>query len=94
ETNVPAADEGTPQFRDIHIQNIVCRNADGAIVLQGLPEMPLHDITLDNVSITSRRGVSVTDADGIRFNNVRVDSQTEPRLSQTRVTNSKLDLME
>lgn len=94
ETNVPTVDEGTPQFRDIHIQNIVCRNADGAIVLQGLPEMPLHDITLDNVSITSRRGVSVTDADGIRFNNVRVDNQTEPRLSQTRVTNSKLDLME
>jgi polygalacturonase len=94
ETNAPTVDEGTPQFRDIHIQNIVCRGADGAMVLQGLPEMPLHDITLDNVSITSRRGVSVTDADGIRFNNVCVDNQTGPRLSQTRVTNSKLDSME
>lgn len=94
ETNAPTVNEGTPQFRDIHIENVVCRGADGAIALQGLPEMPLHDITLDNVSITSRRGVSVTDADGIRFNNVRVDNHSGPRLSQTRVTNSKLDLME
>ena len=94
DTNSVAVNEGTPQFRDIHIENIVCRGADGAIVLQGLPEMPLHNITLDNVSITSRRGVSVTDADGIRFNNVCVNSKTEPRLSQVRVTNSKLDLTE
>jgi polygalacturonase len=95
ETNsTPTVNEGTPQFRDIHIENIVCRGADGAIVLQGLPEMPLRNITLDNVSITSRRGVSVTDAEGIRFNNVRVESHAEPRLRQVRVTNSKLDLME
>lgn len=93
-TNAPTVNEGTPQFRDIHIDNIICRGAQGAIVLQGLPEMPLHNITLDNVSITSKRGVSVTDADGIRFNNVRVNNQTGPRLSQVRVTNSKLDLTE
>jgi hypothetical protein len=94
ETNLVAVNEGTPQFRDIHIENIVCRGAEGAIVLQGLPEMPLQNITLDNILITSRRGVSVTDADGIRFNNVHVGNQTGPRLSEVRVTNSKLDLME
>jgi polygalacturonase len=94
ETNSFAVDEGTPQFRDIHIDNIICRGAEGAIVLQGLPEMALHDITLNNVSITSKRGVSVTDADEIRFNNVRVDNQTGPRLSQVRVMNSKLDLVQ
>lgn len=93
-TKVPPVTEKTPQFREIHIKDIVCRGADNAIVLQGLPEMPLHDITLDNVSITSKRGVSITDADGIRFNNVRVDNQTGPRLSQIRVTNSKLDLIQ
>lgn len=94
ETNSAAVNEGTPQFRDIHIQNVICRGASGAIVLEGLPEMPLHDITMDNVSITSKRGVSVTDADGIRFNSVRVENQSGPRLRQVRVTNSKLDLAE
>src|SRR5262249_2297840 len=53
-TNV---NEGTPQFRDIHMQNIVCRGARKAIVLQGLPEMPLNNITLKNVDITSQEGV-------------------------------------
>ena len=94
ETNAPTVNEGTPQFRDIHIENVICRGAENAIVLEGLPEMPLREITLDNVSITSRRGVSVTDAVGIRFNNVHVENQTGPILKQVRVTNSKLDLME
>jgi polygalacturonase len=37
--------EETPQFRDIYIENVICRNAESAIVLRGLPEMPLRDIT-------------------------------------------------
>ena len=61
ETNFPPVTEETPQFRDIHLENIICRGAQNAIVLQGLPEMPLRDITLKNVFITSQKGVSVTD---------------------------------
>ncbi len=93
ESNAPPVTDETPQFRDIHIENIICRGAENAIVLQGLPEMPLHNITLDNVSITSRLGVSVTDADGVRFNNVRVNDQAGQQLTEVRVKNSKLDLV-
>jgi len=92
-TNFPAVTEATPQFRDIHLENITCRGAKNAIVLQGLPEMPLHDITLKNVSITSQQGVTVIDADGIQFENVRVDNKTGEPLKTFRVTNSKLDLL-
>ena len=86
--------EATPQFRDIHIDQVVCRGAQSAIVLQGLPEMPVRNIFLKNVSITSQRGVSVTDADGIHFENVRVDSKSGPRLNQVRVKNSSVSLPE
>ena len=75
ETNFPPVTEETPQFRDIHIENVICRGAQNAIVLQGLPEMPLRDITLKNVSITSQQGVSVTDAENITFENVRVETR-------------------
>ncbi|HEY5346098.1 MAG TPA: glycoside hydrolase family 28 protein [Verrucomicrobiae bacterium] len=92
ETNLPPVTEATPQFRDIHIENVICRGAQSAIVLQGLPEMPIRDIFLKNVSITSQKGVFVTDADGIHFENVQVENQSGPQLNQVRVKNSSLDL--
>jgi polygalacturonase len=92
ETNFPSVNEGTPQFRDIQIENVICRGAQKAIVLEGLPEMPIRNITLKNVSITSQQGVFVTDADGISFENVQVQNASGPALNQMRVKNSKLDL--
>jgi len=82
----------TPQFRDIHIENVICRGSQKAIVLEGLPEMPIRNIDLKNVSISAREGVFVTDADGVSFENVRVENQSGPRLTQVRVKNSRLDL--
>ncbi len=93
ETNFPAVTEETPQFRDIQIENILCRGAKNAIVLQGLPEMPLRNISLKNVSMTSQQGVSVTDADNITFENVRVDNKTGEALRTLRVKNASLELL-
>jgi polygalacturonase len=92
ETNFPPVTEETPAFRDIHIENILCRGAQNAIVLQGLPEMPLRNITLKNVTITAQKGVSITDAENISFENVRVENKTGEPLKTVRVKNSKLEL--
>lgn len=93
ETNLPPVTEATPQFRAIHIENVICRGAQSAIVLQGLPEMPVRGIVLKNISISSQRGVFVTDADDIHFENVRVANQSGPQLNQVRVKNSSLELL-
>jgi hypothetical protein len=93
DTNTPAVDAGTPQFKDIHIENVVCRGAQKAIVLEGLPEMPIRDIYLKDVSISSKSGVSVIDAEGIHFQNVQVDCKNGPLMSQVRVKSSTLDLV-
>jgi len=92
ETNLPAVNEGTPQFRDIHIENVICRGAQNAIVLQGLPEMPLRDIEFKNVSLAAQKGVSVTDAENISFDNVQVENQTGEPLKTLRVKNCRLNL--
>jgi hypothetical protein len=55
--------------------------------------MPLKDISLKNVSITAQQGVSVTDADGISFDNVHVENKTGEAITTLRVKNSKLDLV-
>ena len=90
---LPPVSEETPQFRDIHIENLMCRGANAAIFLQGLPEMPIRDITLRNVSITSRDGVYVMDAEGVEFADVKVVSPAVPLLTELRVDNSKLELV-
>jgi polygalacturonase len=94
DTQIPPVNSGTPQFRDIHIENIVCRGAQRAITLEGLPELPLRDVELKNVSIISQQGVFVTDADGIHFENVRVENKSGARLTQVRVKNSQLSVLE
>jgi hypothetical protein len=94
ETNLPPVTEETPQFRDIHIENVICRGAQRAIVLEGLPEMPIRDISLKNCSFTSHYGVFVTDADGISFGHVQVGTKSGPILNQFRVKNSTLNLLE
>ena len=93
ETSFPAVTVETPQFRGIHIENVVCRGAKNAIVLQGLPEMPLQGMTLKNVSIASQGGVFVTDAKEIIFENVRVENQSGASLKTFRVKDSKLELL-
>ncbi|MDF2988440.1 MAG: pgl [Eubacterium sp.] len=48
----PVTDE-TPCFREIHFSNITAVNANAAAAfLYGLPEMPIENITFDNVSIS------------------------------------------
>jgi polygalacturonase len=94
ETKLPPVTEETPQFHDIYIENVICRGAQKAIVLQGLPEMPIQDIFLKHISISSQQGVFVTDADGIHFEDVQVQSQSGPLLNQVRVKNSSLEILQ
>ena len=93
ETNFPAVTEATPQFRDIYIENVVCRGAKNAIVLQGLPEMPLRDITLENVFILSQKSGSVVDAEKVLFENVHLENQSGQSLKTFRVKDAKLELI-
>lgn len=90
---IPPANAETPQFRDIRVRNLVCRGARSAIVLRGLPEMPVRNITLENVSISAQEGVSVTDAENITFDNVRVENRDGVPVKTVRVKNSRLDLV-
>jgi len=84
-------DEGTPQFRDIHIENVVCRGARSAVLLQGLPEMPIRDIHLRNVSITAERGMTWMDAENIHCENVDIVNSHGPVLNLFHTRDAVID---
>jgi polygalacturonase len=68
----------TPQFRDIYMKRIVCRGAARAALLQGLPEMPLRGIHMEDVSISAEQGIVVMDARDISISNVEVLAKRGP----------------
>jgi len=70
--------EGTPQFRDIYIENVNCLGARRAVQLQGLPEMPLAGIHLRNVSITAEQGIVCQDAKDITLDGVDISNGKGP----------------
>jgi polygalacturonase len=72
--------EGTPQLRDILISNITARGATEAGNVTGLREMPVSNITFDNVHVQAKRGFVCSNAAGIRFNACSFHVDQEPTL--------------
>lgn len=62
----------TPEFRDFYLRNIVCRGAQTAISITGLPEMPVQKLYFENVIISADKGYISEDAKDISFKNVKL----------------------
>jgi len=86
-----SVNEGTPQFRDIYLKNITCRGAARAVQIEGLPEMPIRGITLDNVRISAKSGIGCVDAEQIEFKNVTIDTTSGPVIAIKDSRNVTLD---
>lgn len=86
----PEANETTPSFRNIYIKNINCTNARRAMYFNGLPEMNIKNINIENASITSTYGVELSESDGISFRNVKINSAKTPVLILNNVKNFRL----
>jgi polygalacturonase len=90
---VPPVTEGTPLFRNILFEDIVSRGSRAAFTLRGLPEMPLQDITLRNVSLSADRGADLAYGERIVFDRVSIRAAAGAPLQAQRVENSRLDLV-
>jgi polygalacturonase len=67
-----------PVFRNIEIKNVECRRTKDAIRLSGLSESPLRNITLENISILSSRGVTIENIEEKHLKNVSVTVKGKP----------------
>ena len=62
--------EGTPQFNNFYIKNIVCKGAETAILIRGLPEMSIKNINIENAIIESNKGLICVEAENISLKNI------------------------
>ncbi len=80
EGDIPPVTEETPHFRRITMKNIICRGARQALYLQGLPELNLEDVTMENIDMTAGNGLTCIDSRNITFRNLRLEVENEPAL--------------
>lgn len=77
----PIVNEGTPIFRNMKFENIVCHGAKKGIFVRGLPEMPIQNITVENATLQTELGAELIDASAITCKNVTLLAEkTEPMI--------------
>ncbi len=62
----------TPIFEDFHIDSIYCEGAREAIRIDGLPEMPVKNVTILNSVISAQAGFMSDNASAISLKNVTI----------------------
>jgi polygalacturonase len=66
--------ETPPTIRNIHVSNVSARGAKQAIEIVGLPELPVHDVSFENVDIVAEQGLRCVDCRNVTFKNTRLSS--------------------
>ncbi|MGM9837701.1 MAG: glycoside hydrolase family 28 protein [Paludibacteraceae bacterium] len=74
--DIPATSEGTPQFKDIYINNVVAKDVQRAMYFNGLPEMKIQNVHLSNIYMTAQQGAILRQTNGIKVDNVTIIPET------------------
>jgi|SRR6218665_287372 len=69
----PVVNEGTPIFRDMQFDKIVCNGAQKGIFIRGLPEMPVQNIRLIDCILTAGIGAELVDVDRVSIDMVELN---------------------
>jgi hypothetical protein len=67
--------ERTPQFRNIRLSNITAYTKQ-AMYINGLDEMPVQEISLNDIVFEAETGIVIKNAKDITLHNVRVNTKT------------------
>jgi polygalacturonase len=70
--------EETPQFKNISIKNVNCKGAMLGIQLEGLPEMNLENVVLENIRIEADQGMVCNDAKNLKIKNLTLITKKTP----------------
>ena len=63
----------TPINKNIIIRNVTATNCSTAGIIRGLPEAPISDVTLSNVTISAKSGMKIYHAKDIRFTASKIE---------------------
>ncbi len=82
--------ERTPLFRNIRFSNITAYT-NQAMYINGLSEMPVQEVSLNDVVFEAVTGITINNAKDIELHNVRVNTKTGPAVQATKTARLMLD---
>ncbi len=91
ESTIPPVTIETPSSRDIYISNIVSNGSNRAMYFNGLPEMKVKNIVVENSVFSSKLGAEINQTEGIVFKNVRIDQQQGDMVQISNVENATFE---
>lgn len=75
-SSIPAVTVKTPAFRNIHISNITCKSIGRAMFFNGLPEMPIENVSVKNVVVSdAKEGIVISQAKGVTLEDIRIETK-------------------
>lgn len=83
-TNAEAVSERTPIFRNIHFSNIT-GEVNEAGYLNGLAEMPIEDISFNDINLKAKSGFNISLANNISFNQININTEIGSALKTNQV---------
>lgn len=83
--------EETPQFKNIFIHDVNCKGAYQGIFLQGLPEMMLENVRLENIQMEADFGLICSDAKNIKIKNLTFKTKNTPAIDLKNSTDITID---
>jgi polygalacturonase len=83
--------ERTPVFRNITFRHVTAEGAARAILVHGLEESPIRDVTFENVVIDAGTGAEILHADGVQFVASRIEVASGERFKLGDARNVTLD---
>jgi polygalacturonase len=63
-----------PRISNVHVKNVTAQGAQQAIDIVGLPELPIRDISFEDVDIVAAQGVRCVDCQNVSFKNTKLTS--------------------
>ena len=84
-------DETTPAFRNIHIKNVWCRGARRAMNFNGLPEMNVEHVSVENTHIYAATGARINESSDVVLRNVQIIPESGPALMLNNVKNLRAE---
>lgn len=80
----------TPVFRNIAVSNVTIDGAHSLIRVDGIPEMPITGVRIDNVMGAGRSGLEASYTDDLELNHVELNAESGPAFLVTHSANLQM----
>ena len=70
-------EDDVPEFKNISIENVKCSGAAIALRFQGLPQKPIHDITIRNSRFIAKESIEMAYCDKIQLEQVSITTPSK-----------------